>query len=104
MEPAASERLRDQHEEEGAAGEQQALRPLRRDERHVGEDDARPAQEGQQVFHRLTRRVRIKRNPYSVTPLLPAVLRVRIRKDPNLLVGSNSGSGSEIWIRIQTRI
>jgi hypothetical protein len=48
--------------------------------------------------------VRIKRNPYSVTPLLPAVLRVRIRKDPNLLVGSNSGSGSEIWIRIQTRI
>ncbi len=60
MEPAASERLRDQHEEEGAAGEQQALRPLRRDERHVGEDDARPAQEGQQFFHRLTRGVRIK--------------------------------------------
>jgi hypothetical protein len=43
--------------------------------------------------------VRIKRILHAV-PLLPAVLRIRIRKDPNLLVGS----GSEIWIRIQTRI
>jgi hypothetical protein len=99
VEPAGGEQARDQHEEEGAAGEQQALRPLRGDEGHVGEDDAHPAPAGQQGFHRLTWRVRIKRILHAV-PLLPAVLRIRIRKDPNLLVGS----GSEIWIRIQTRI
>ncbi len=45
VEPAGGERPRDQHEE-GAAGEQQALRPGRGDERHGREDDVRPAPEG----------------------------------------------------------
>ena len=45
VEQASDVRPRDQHQE-GAAGEQQALRLGRRDERHGGEDDVRPAAKG----------------------------------------------------------